>query len=135
LSFRGYTVVLSLDLGDGDHAMAWTERVVDPGGRFSYSGTTADSWEQMEARARYNLAQLFTDDSNVHEAVAYLKSTPRPDDWSGGPDDFYRCAAWQRAARAAMAAGRDDWHEWASEHWAQFALARAVPAEPTGDDT
>jgi hypothetical protein len=137
LSFRGYTAVLSLDLADGDQTMAWTERVVDPGGRVSYSGVAADSWEQVEARARYHLAQRSTDwldDSSVDEAAAYLKSRPRLDDWSG-PDELYRYAAWQRAGRAAMAADRDDWHEWASEHWAQFAVPQAVPAEPTGNDT
>ncbi|RSM47984.1 hypothetical protein DMB66_47190 [Actinoplanes sp. ATCC 53533] len=137
LSFRGFTAVLSLDLADGDQTMVWTERVVDPGGLVSYSGVGADSWEQVEARARCNLAQRSTDwfdDSSVHEAAAYLTVSPGPDDWSG-PDALYRYAAWQRAAQAAMAAGRDNWHEWATEHWAQFAVARAVPAEPTGSDT
>jgi len=73
VSFRGYTAVLSLDLADGDQAMAWIERVVDPAGRVTYSGVAGDSWEQVEARARYNLAERstdFHDDSSVHEAVA-----------------------------------------------------------------
>ncbi|MEV8504518.1 hypothetical protein AB0368_06755 [Actinoplanes sp. NPDC051475] len=50
-----------------------------------------------------------------------------------GPDELYHYAAWQRAARAAMNAGRDDWHEWAWEHHAQFAVAR--PAEPSPSDS
>ena len=61
VSFRGYTVVLSLERAGGDQTMAWTARVVDPDGRVSYSGATADRWEQMEARARYNLAQRSTE--------------------------------------------------------------------------
>jgi len=130
LSFRGYTAVLSLELGDGDHAMTWTERVVDPDGRVSYSGIAADSWEQVEARARYNLAQRSTDwhdDTSVHEAAAYLNARPGPDDWSG-PEDLYRYAAWQRAAQAAMDAGRDDWHGWAGDHWRQFTIAPPGPS-------
>lgn len=137
VSFRGYTAVLSLELGDGDRAMAWTERVVDPDGGVSYSGVTADSWEQVESRARYNLAQRSTDwfdDNSVHQAAAYLKARPVPNDWSG-PAGLYRYAAWQRAARAAMDASRDDWREWASDHWRQFTIAAPGPAEPTGSDT
>lgn len=137
LSFRGYTAVLSLELADGEQTMAWTERVVDPGGRVSYSGVGADSWEQVEARARYDLAQRSTDwfdDSSVHAAAAYLKSRPGPDGWSAGPNDLYRYAAWQRAARAAITGGRDDWHEWASEHWRQFAIPSPSPAGTTGSD-
>lgn len=133
--FRGYTAVLSLDLGDGDLAMSWTERVVDPHGRVSYSGIAADSWEQVESHARYALAQRSTDwfdDSSVHEAAAYLKSRPGPDDWSG-PDELYRYAAWQRAARAAMEAGRDDWHGWAGGHWAQFTIAQPITDTPSSD--
>jgi hypothetical protein len=137
VSFRGYTAVLSLDRGAGDHAMAWTEQVVDPGGRVSHGGVTAGSWEQAQSHARYCLAQRSTDwfdDSSVHEAAAYLNAKQAPDGWSG-PDELYRYAAWQRAMRAALDAGREDWHEWASEHWAQFAVPRAVPAQPTGNDT
>lgn len=125
--------MLSLELGDGYQAMAWAERVVDPDGRLSYSGVAADSWEQVQARARYNVAQRSTDwfdDSSVHGAAAYLKARPGPDVWSG-PDDLYRYPARQRAARTAMDAGRDDWHEWASEHWAQFTIPSPVPSGTT----
>jgi hypothetical protein len=137
LSFRGYTAVLSLDLSDGFHAMAWTVRVVAPEGGVSYSGVGADTWEQVEAQARYDLAQRSTDwhdDTSVHEAAAYLRKVRSgPDSWSG-PDELYRYAAWQRAARAAMNAGRDDWHDWASEHQAQFTIAVPVPADTTGSE-
>jgi hypothetical protein len=128
-SFRGYTAVLSLDLGDEYNTMALTEQVVGPDGRVSYSGVGADSWQEAQARTRYHLAQRttdFHDDSSVHEAAAYLSATPHPTGRSGA-DELYRYASWQRAARAAIDAGRDDWHEWASEHCAEFPIARPVP--------
>jgi len=123
-SFRGWTAVLSLELGDDYHPMVFTERVVGPDGRVSYSGTGADSWEEIQARARYDLAQRttdFHDDSSVHEAAAYLRAgSPGADQF--GADELYRYASWQRAARAAIDAGRTDWHEWACEHWAEFPI-------------
>lgn len=135
LSFRGHTAVLWLELGDSDRAMAWTGRVVAPDGRVFYSVGAADSWEEAEARARYNLAQRTTDwhdDTSVHEAAAYLNARQVPDDWSG-PDELYRYAAWQRAARSAMDAGREDWHEWASAHRTQFTISPPVPADTAGN--
>lgn len=129
-SFRGYTAVLSLELGDDDNTMVFIERVVAPDGEVSYSGAGANSWDEIQARARYDLAQRttdFQDDASVHEAAAYLRAGPRP---SGqyGADELYRYASWQRAARAAIDAGRDNWREWASEHRAEFLIPEPDPA-------
>jgi hypothetical protein len=133
LAFRGYTAVVTLDLGDGDHRVSWIQRIVAPEGRIHYSGHAADSWEQVEAYARHSLARLSTDwhdNASVQEAAAYLDRGPTATGDEYGPDELYRYAAWQRAARAAMDAGRDDWHEWASQHRAEFTVPR-----PTGADT
>jgi hypothetical protein len=69
------------------------------------------------------------DDGSVQEAAAYLDRGPTVAGDGYGPDELYRYAAWQRAARSAMDAGRDDWHEWASQHEAEFTVSR-----PTGAD-
>jgi hypothetical protein len=133
LSFRGYTAVVTLDLGDGDNPVTWSERVVDPHGRVAYSGFAANSWQEAEARARYVLARRSTDwhdDNSVHEAAAYIEDGPRFVGDRFGPAEIYRYASWQRAARVAMDAGRDDWHEWATKHVAEFTVPR--PAEPAG---
>jgi hypothetical protein len=111
LSFRGYTAVVMLELGDAEHAVSWTQRVVTPNGHVQYSGHAADSWEQAEAYARHSLAQLSTDwhdDGSVQQAAAYLDHGRTVPGDPYGLDALYRYAAWQRAARAAMDAGRDD---------------------------
>jgi hypothetical protein len=128
-SFRGYTAVLSLELGDDDNAMVFTERVVGRDGRVSYSGVGADSWDEIQARARYHLAQRttdFHDDDSVHEAAAYLRTRPISASQYGA-DELYRYASWQRAARAAIDANRDDWHEWACNHWKEFPIPQPAP--------
>jgi hypothetical protein len=127
LAFRGYTAVVSLDLGDSDHTVSFTQQIAGPDGRLHHSGHAADGWEQAERYARYNLAQMSTDwhdDASVQQAAAFLdRDRITPGD-PLGPDELYGYAAWQRAARAAMDAGRDDWHEWATTHRAEFDVPR-----------
>ena len=126
LSFRGFIAVLTLDLGDDYRPVSWHDHLIHPNGRGIVSSSfTADGWDDAQARTRYNLAQLSTDwhdDSSVHEAAAYLDDRRGVAGSEYGPAELYRYAAWQRAAAAAMAAGRDDWHQWAHEHQAQFAV-------------
>lgn len=130
LSFRGYTTVLSLDLGDDHNPVTWTERVVDPRGRILYSGMAASGgWEAAEARVRYDLVHRSTDwhdDDSVHASAAYIESGPSPSHDGFGVRELYRYAGWQRAARAAKDSGREDWHEWASQHEAEFTVRPAT---------
>jgi hypothetical protein len=129
LSFRGYAAVVECDLGDDHNSVIWRRRMVSPEGRVDCAGFGAANWDEAEAHARHDLAHRSTDwhdDDSVHEAAAYLQHGPRLADGRHGPDELYRYAAWQRAARAATEDGRDDWHEWASVHAKEFAIARAV---------
>jgi hypothetical protein len=130
LAFRGYVAVLSVDLGDGStDRPSWEERVVHPDGHISTSFGGAESWDEAEAGARCRLAHMATDwhdDASVHAGAAYLRGADRIGYGQYGPAEFLRYAAWQRAAKAAMDAGRDDWHRWAGEHATQF----AVPDQP-----
>ena len=114
LSFRGYTAVVTLELGDEYRPVSWTQRIVAPDGRIHHCGHGAETWEQARAFARHNLAQVSTDwhdDASVQHAAAFLDQERIASDDPHGPDEFYRYASWQRAARAAMHAGRRDWHE------------------------
>ncbi|MEU4244276.1 hypothetical protein [Actinoplanes sp. NPDC026619] len=106
LSFRGYTVVLALDLAWGPQPRPiWLERTIRPDGTTSSSGRTAESWQDAEASARYTLAQRTTDwpdNASVHEAAFLARATIVDDRY--GPDELLRYAAWQRAAAAAISA-------------------------------
>lgn len=98
-----------------------------PDGGVDWAAFRAANWDEAEAQVRHDLAHRSTDwhdDDSVHEAAAYLHHGPTLADDRCGPDALYRYAAWQRAARAAMDAGRDDWHEWASAHEKEFAIPR-----------
>jgi hypothetical protein len=142
VSFRGYVAVVAVDLGDDYRPLRFIEQVIKPGGQVAgWSSGSADTWEQAEAQARYGLAQRTTDwhdDGSVHEAAAYLAQGPKIEFDRHGPSELYHYAAWQRAAKAALAADRDDWHEWAHEHYADFTITQpetggAVSA-PDGED-
>jgi hypothetical protein len=127
LALRGYVAVVALDLGTVHAPLVWHERILHPHGRVGSSTGTAESWEEAEAHARHTLAQISTDwhdDASVQEAAAYLEGGQRHDHGQYGPDEFYRYAAWQRAAKAAMDAGRADWHQWAGDHKAEFTVPR-----------
>lgn len=133
LTFRGYTAIVELDLGGDNGSLNWHWRTVSPDGRecLGYSG--AASWAEAEAEARHSLARQSTDwhdDASVHGAAAYLDHYGCGGDDRYGSDELYRYASWQRAAKAAMDAGREDWHEWASAHAKEFAVPR--PAETAG---
>jgi hypothetical protein len=127
LTFRGYTAVVWLDLGDDYNAVTWRLRLIRPDGRISCSGFRAEDWDEAQAQARSSLAHGSTDwhdDHSVQEAAAYLDARPTPAGSPYGSNELYRYAAWQRAAQAAMQAGRDDWHDWASSHAKEFAVPR-----------
>ncbi|QWF85756.1 hypothetical protein [Amycolatopsis sp. CA-230715] len=130
LMFRDHTAIVELDLGGDIDSLRWCRRIVTPGGRVRMTGFDAASWAEAEADTRHSLVHQSTDwhnDTSVHEAAAYLDSSPRTRDLFG-PDELYRYAAWQRAAQAAMKAGRDNWHEWASSHASEFAVSRPTDA-------
>ncbi len=129
VTFRGYTAVVSLACGDfdGGNPVIWQQRTAYPDGSVTWGrGTSTSGWEEAEAGARYDLAHRSTDwhdDASVHEAAVFLEGGERFDDGRFGPDEIYKYAAFQRAAKVAMAAGRgDDWHDWATEHRAEFAV-------------
>ncbi len=127
LALRGFVAVVAPDLGDAYTPLVWHEQIVHRDGHVSSSTGTAESWEEAEAHARHTLAQLSTDwhdDASAHEAAGYLEGGQRHGYGQYGPAEFYRYAAWQRAAKAAMDAGRDDWHQWASDHEREFTIAR-----------
>jgi hypothetical protein len=127
LSFRGCTAVVEIDLGDDHNSATWRRRIVGPDGSVGWAVFGAANWDEAEAQVRHDLAQRSTDwhdDDSVHEAAAYLECGPSRADDRCGPDELYRYAAWQRAARRAMQAGREDWHEWASAHEREFAIPR-----------
>jgi hypothetical protein len=127
VSFRGYTAVVELDLGDDDNSVNWRRRTVRPDGVVGCAGFAAANGDDAEVQARHWLAHRTTDwhdNDSVHGAAAYLQAGPRCTDDRYGPDALYRYAAWQRAARAATEAGREDSHEWASAHAKEFAIPR-----------
>jgi hypothetical protein len=134
LTFRGHTAVVWLDRG---YPAIWNRRVIDPSGAISYSSHAAGDWETAVADTRYALAQRTTDfhnDNSVHEAAAYLAAAPSAPDGSRGPDELYDHARWQRAAKTAIDASRDDWHEWATAHRTEFTIPGPAdrPAAVTG---
>ncbi|EWM19620.1 hypothetical protein [Kutzneria sp. 744] len=88
--------------------------------------------EDAEAHARNSLAHRTTDwhdDSSVYGAAVYLEFGPRCATTHRGPDELYHRAAWERAAIAALNAGREDWQRWASQHHKEFAIRRPTDEE------
>ncbi len=122
VTFRGYTMVGWVEPGHSEEVQ-WSTRTIGPdaGGWCSraYEGGRFD----REARMRYDLAQRTTDqldDVSVRGGWEFIPASAS-DSWGTSlRDEFLRMAGWQRAARAAMDAGREDWHEWASAHTAEF---------------
>jgi hypothetical protein len=127
LTFRGFVAVVALSATNHpDTGPSWHQQVAWPDGHVSHSYESAADWAEAEASARHHLAQASTDwhdDASVHGGAAYLEAGRNIGHGQYGPDDFYRYAAWQRAARAAMDAGRDDWHQWASDNQADYAVS------------
>lgn len=134
VTFRGYTAVVSMARGDfdGRNPVTWQVSIAKPDGSVTGGfGTSDGGWEEAEASARHDLARHSTDwhdDASVQEAAAFLDAGQRFDDSRYGSEEIYSYAAFQRAARVAMDAGREDWHEWAMAHRAEFAVPR--PADP-----
>lgn len=98
--------MLEINLGDDYNPLTWHWRIMHPDGHVSAS-TIYDTanWDDAEAQTRFDLVRRTTDwydDESVHRAAAYLskRGTARGDS-QYGPDELYRYAAWQRAARAA----------------------------------
>jgi len=88
---------------------------------------TGRTWSDAEAAAQHDLAHRSTDwhDDSVHTAAAYLAAGPAAPGSPYGPDELYDYAAFQRAARVALATGREDWHEWSTAHQHEFAVRRS----------
>lgn len=129
LTFRGYTAVLSLSLGDSDNAVTWSEQIIDPQGNMSTSSPAGKSWDEVLQSARHHLAHRSTDwhdDTSVQYGAAFLDAGQPRGQRRYGPEDFYEYASWQRAAKAAIEAGRADYHSWAGrhEHDPEFAVPR-----------
>ncbi len=120
VTFRGHTTVLALRIGDSCNPVSWDQQTVTPDGKVSYSSNpSGTSWEEAVVSARYGLAQRTTDwhdNASVQEAAAFVDGGQRFRQGNYGPDELYDYASWQRAAKAAMAAERSDWHEWAGTH-------------------
>lgn len=132
ITFRGHTTVLALSVGDSDNPVTWEQQTITPDGRVSYTDTGGGSWDEVVAVARYHLAGRtadWFDDTSVQEAAAFVADGRRFRNGQYGPDELYQYAAWQRAAKAAMDAGRDDWHEWATHNAndPQFTVPRPEP--------
>ncbi len=124
ITYGGYTSIVSIDMHDG--VPSWHEVVTGPNGYCSTTGS-GDGWELAIARARHSLAQRVTDwhnDASVHAGAAFVADAAKVDRGQFGPEEFYRYAAWQRAAKDALDAGRDCWHDWASAYWRQFEVIR-----------
>lgn len=133
LTFRGRAAVVQLDLA-ADGSLSWSHRVADPDGRTTTTVLAAADWAAAEACTRSALAHRTTDwhdDASVHAAAAYLDRGPRGGDQDAA-DELYRYAAWQRAAHAAIEAGRTDWHAWASAHQREFAVRRPETGAVSG---
>lgn len=128
ITFRGYVAVISPGLGDYRDPIVWHTQVVKPSGSSFYSsGTTAGGWEEAKADARCTIAHATTDwhdDDSVHEAARFLEGGERFDSGQYGPDELYRYAAWQRAAKHASDEGMPDLHEWATRHRNEFRVPR-----------
>lgn len=136
ITFRGHTVVLSLSVGDGDNPVTWEQQTITPDGRVSYrSCASGASWDEAVASAQYDLAHRTTDwhdDDSVEEALDFVEDSKKVRPGYYGPAELREYARWQRAAKAAMDAGRADWHEWASVHWrdVEFAVPRPPHNQP-----
>lgn len=127
VAYGGATAVVSLDVTDSPNLLAYRQHTVYPDGRTSLMIGTFTGWDQVTAEARYHLVHLATDwhdDASVHAGAAFIAGGERYGHGQYGPEELYRYAAWQRAARAAMDAKRDDWHQWASEHEREFVVPR-----------
>jgi hypothetical protein len=127
IMFKGHVAVISATQNPyqpGD--LSWATQTAHPDGHVGYSsqgGTLAEA----TASARHSLAQRVTDwhdDASVHEGAAFLDGLDAVDHGCYGPTGFYRYAAWQRAAKAAMDAGEADFHTWATEHAKEFEVPR-----------
>jgi len=132
ITFRGYVGLLWVQPGsDASNPLEWREQVAHPEGYMSHCGFEAAGWDEAEAHTRYTIAQSSTDwhdDDSVHQAAAFLTTHK----WTGrseyGAEDLYRRAAWQRAAKAAMDAGHDDLHTWATANAKNYTVPRPEPA-------
>jgi hypothetical protein len=137
LTFRGHVVVVAVEMSiDAGRRAFHMEYVRPDGSRYSFIDTES-SLAEAEAYARYELAQNATDwhdDASVQGAAAYVAGLGQSAYGLSGSDEIYRYAAWQRAAKVARDANRDDWHEWASDHASDYAVPRAEPVSVLDDE-
>lgn len=127
-SFRGHVAIVAVEMStDRDRRAFHMEYVRPDGSRYSFISTES-SRPEAEAYARYQLAQGdatdWHNDASVQGAAAYLTGGEQYGYGQYGPEEIYRYAAWQRAAKVAMDAKRDDWHEWATHNASEYAVPR-----------
>ncbi len=126
VTYKGHTAVISASFNTDGDGPSWTVQMVGPNGPAGLMMTGGTKVE-VNASARNSLTQRVTDwhdDTSVHEGAAFLEGLDGVGHGSYGPGEFYRYAAWQRAAKAAMDAGESDFHTWASEHACEFEVPR-----------
>ncbi len=126
VTYGGHVAVVSIEPGeerDGRFRVL-VQFVTPDGGTGGHVDTSAESWGEALAYARHWLAQRVTDwhdDASVHAGAVFLAGADRYGHGQWGPAEFYRYAAWQRAAKHAIDAGMGDgFHEWAGDHWREF---------------
>jgi hypothetical protein len=128
LTFKGRTAVITArQNGYQVNEVTWTVETVRPTGGGVGHMSTGGTLAEVTASARNNLAHMATDwhdDASVHEGAAFAAGPELDEDGQYGRNEFYRYAAWQRAAKAAMDAGVPDFHRWASEHAKDFEVTR-----------
>ncbi len=128
-SFRGYVAILSVDV-QADGQVGWWQEIVGPNTRSTschrHTDSDGDGWAVAEARGWWTLAQVTTawyDDESVHDGATQLIGNEKLAGGQYGPVEFYRYAAWQRAAQHALAQGMGDaFYDWATEHAHEFAI-------------
>jgi hypothetical protein len=132
IAYGGYTGVISQTVNtEPGHAPAWIVQTVHQAGHVSMSYCARDSVAEVIAETKSHLAHLATDwhsNASVHAGAAYLAGGDVYGYGQYGPDEFYRYAARQRAAKAAMDADHADYHTWATEHAHEFTVPRPADA-------
>lgn len=131
LTFAGHVAIVSPDLSGWVRPLVWRQDIVKPDGRQLPSIISVADRQEAEAHARQALAFHATDwfdDTSVQDGADYLVGGERYGYGEYGPQQLYDYAAFQRAAKAAMDAGHEDWHDWASRHAAEYAVPRRTPA-------
>jgi hypothetical protein len=86
--------------------------------------------QAQEDQVRFGLAQactVWSDDVSVHAGAAFVPEACVDDLDRYSRREFYRYAAWQRAAAHAIRVmDIVAWHDWATSNWREFQIAPHV---------